>query len=481
MVRTCKISRAVYPLVMCKLRVVIPAGFWLEPFVSSETLVCICSQKRQFVSSETLMCICSQKPSAVSAGGGARHDSGRNVPRKLVDAVDAARKPCSFFAMGWCRKGAKCPRSPLSSDVEPNFGRVPYVSRCCSDGGGDFLVLRPPLDDALTAYFRTHRIPRTVVNSKHHKLNGEYVVTCELQDMEEPAISIVDGHLVSQGVNMYDVNGTYLNNKGSSTKAEVPRFFGHGTDVAAGLRIIAAGHIHPGKGICGDGAYMFGVHAPKLGSPEIEELWNRTATGGYNKSCLIVAENVGVIINGDGVAEHTPIPRGAIASKKDQYCTGRGAIRYVSITFTLQGLVQGLGVELDKLGYSRIVHTALGALTEWTQDPNAPELSHDEHRTVVNTIVSTSADSNKIALDSLKKALPPKKESGVEVAPTLRGATAGSASSAWEAAPPSSWKRHRTSEEDWWMWQGYYHDDETDEWKLRDQWWHWHGYGGSSS
>jgi hypothetical protein len=99
----------------------------------------------------------------------------------------------------------------------------------------------------------------------------------------------------------------------------------------------------------------------------------------------------------------------------------------------------------------------------------------------VNTIVSTSADSNKIALDSLKKALPPKKESGVEVAPTLRGATAGSASSAWEAAPPSSWKRHRTSEEDWWMWQGYYHDDETDEWKLRDQWWHWHGYGGSSS
>jgi hypothetical protein len=46
MVRTCKISRAVHPLVMCKLRVVIPAGFWLEPFVSSETLVCICfSQK----------------------------------------------------------------------------------------------------------------------------------------------------------------------------------------------------------------------------------------------------------------------------------------------------------------------------------------------------------------------------------------------------------------------------------------------------
>jgi hypothetical protein len=70
MVRTCKISRAVHPLVMCKLRVVIPAGFWLEPFVSSETLVCICSsQKRRFASSETLVCICSQKPSAMSAGG----------------------------------------------------------------------------------------------------------------------------------------------------------------------------------------------------------------------------------------------------------------------------------------------------------------------------------------------------------------------------------------------------------------------------
>jgi hypothetical protein len=41
-----QISRAVHPLVMCKLRVVIPAGFWLEPFVSSETLVCICSSQK---------------------------------------------------------------------------------------------------------------------------------------------------------------------------------------------------------------------------------------------------------------------------------------------------------------------------------------------------------------------------------------------------------------------------------------------------
>jgi hypothetical protein len=425
-------------------------------------------------------------------------DGGRIVPRKLLDAVDAARKPCTFFAMGWCRKAGKCPRSHLSKDgaKEPNVGRVPYVSRCCSDRGGDFLVLRPPLDDALTAYFRTLRVPRTVVNSKHHKLNGEDVITCELQDMEEPAISKVEGHLVSQGVAMYDVSGAYLNTKGLSSKAAIPTFFGHGTDVAAGLAILATGHFSAGTGICGYGCYMFGVDSTEAASPEsaIQLLWDRTATGGYNRGCLVVGENVGVIINGDGVREDTPIPCGVISWKRDQYCAGRGAVRFVSITFTLQGLVQGLGVELDKLGYSRILHTALSALTEWTQDPNAPDLSRDEYRTVVNTIVSTSADSHKIALDSLKKALPPKKESGVEVAPPLpkcRGATAGSASSSSQSAPPSSWaqgwqeredrewewKRHRTSEEELWLWQGYYYDDETDEWKLRDQWWHEHNDG----
>ena len=403
----------------------------------------------------------------MSANDGARHDSGRKVPRQLLDAVDAARVPCLFHNYwGWCRKGMKCPRShDCSGEVRKFGGRVPYVSRCCSDGGSDFLVLRPPLDDALTAYFRTQRIPRTVVNSKHHKLNGDDVTTCELQDMEEPDFSIIEGHLVSNTLNLYDKDGKLLNRKGVSTKGNVPTFFGHGTDVAAGLQIIAAGHIHPGKGICGEGAYMFGDHVPKDGSPNIEQLWNRTARGGYNKSCLIVAENVGVIINGNEVAEDTPIPRGAIASKKDQYCAGRGAIRYLSITFSLQALVQGLGTQLDILGYSRILHDALHALTQWTQDPNAPKLSPDEYRTVVNTIVSTSAESNKIAIDSLMKALPAKKVSGVEVAPPLRGATAGSASSSWQAAPASSWKRHRTSEEDWWI-----YDYETDEWKLSEQW-----------
>jgi hypothetical protein len=63
------------------------------------------------------------------------------------------------------------------------------------------------------------------------------------------------------------------------------------------------------------------------------------------------------------------------------------------------------------------------------------------------------------------KALPAKKVSGVEVAPPLRGATAGSASSSWQAALASSWKRHRTSEEDWWI-----YDYKTDEWKLSEQW-----------
>jgi hypothetical protein len=110
-------------------------------------------------------------------------------------------------------------------------------------------------------------------------------------------------------------------------------------------------------------------------------------------------------------------------------------------------------------------------LTEWTQDPNAPKLSPDEYRTVVNTIVSTSAESSKIAFDSLMKALPAKNVSGVRVAPPLPGATAGSASSSWQAA---SWKKHRTSEDDWWI----YHY-ETLEWNKQLQ--NWHSYGGSSS
>jgi hypothetical protein len=99
MVRTCKISRAVHPLVMCKLRVVIPAGFWLEPFVTSETLVCICSsQKCRIWWFVRIVCVI-----AVARHGDVKHaqpihgnainndQNGKNARRHRLCAMNACR------------------------------------------------------------------------------------------------------------------------------------------------------------------------------------------------------------------------------------------------------------------------------------------------------------------------------------------------------------------------------------------------------
>ena len=84
------------------------------------------------------------------------------VPRELLQLVDAARPVCTFYQRGWCKKGADCRKRHGPGEVNP---LVPHVSRHAGPLGAR-LNLRPPLTHAIEAFFRSTGTPCTLGSSK---------------------------------------------------------------------------------------------------------------------------------------------------------------------------------------------------------------------------------------------------------------------------------------------------------------------------
>ena len=84
------------------------------------------------------------------------------VPRELLQLVDAARPVCAYYQRGWCKKGADCRKRHGPGEVNP---LVPHVSRHAGPEGAR-LNLRPPLTRAIEAFFRSTGTPCTLGPSK---------------------------------------------------------------------------------------------------------------------------------------------------------------------------------------------------------------------------------------------------------------------------------------------------------------------------
>ena len=205
---------------------------------------------------------------------------------------------------------------------------------------------------------------------------------------------------------VFDKKGKWVEDKGESTKAEIqlPGYVGHGTDVHAGLVILASGGLLPSPGIAGKGVYCFGTgklqqEGEKLEDDDLLKIWLRTAVGNYNEGCMVVCHCDGLLINKMKTHE-TEVPPGAIAHNRGQLSAHPGCLSYVSIVFALDSLVAELEAELDSVGYTQKYHQTLLAVQAHLDNPaaswvpNEPEVYINNVVTVYNHAPARAAEEN---------------------------------------------------------------------------------------
>lgn len=149
----------------------------------------------------------------------------------------------------------------------------------------------------------------------------------------------------------------------------MPSLFGHGTTVAAGLKMSVDGAVKAGDtGKIGRGCYCFAVDSDDPTNPKqtIEKVWMRGGSGGYNCGCVVIVKSRGILVN--RVPENIMVPPGCTANHGDQYCLHPGVVEWVSITFDMQALIHVLREHLDALGYTAKLHAAISKMQKYLAD-----------------------------------------------------------------------------------------------------------------
>lgn len=277
-----------------------------------------------------------------------------SVPADLVDLVQEAREPCYWFSQRRCRKGNKC---PLRHGDQDKF-RLPHTSRWTDADGNDQITLRPPLKAAFDAFFKQKGKPVTVSQGKEHTHDGKTFMTYNLINMTPPDEVAIEAALLTGSVTTAANTQGSVKMKGASSKP-LPKFGGHGTSVEAALSILIDGAVRPSPGIAGSGVYCFGADSEE----QLMDIWKRTATGSYNRGAMFFFGLRGIMVTRQPETE--PVPAGAVAWNKDQLAASPESIQYMTVTFSYNALVSQLGQELDQLGYTAKLHTALQAVQKY--------------------------------------------------------------------------------------------------------------------
>ena len=140
--------------------------------------------------------------------------------------------------------------------------------------------------------------------------------------------------------------------KGGCQKPK-PMYIGHGTSVQNALSILQAGAIWASPGKCGYGVYGFAAEDEAAQAT----LWARSTIGGHCEGALFTMKVHGIVLL--PMAKDDVIPDGACTRLGDQVAVAPGSLEYINVTFNIEALTEALGDQLDQLGYTLSLRTAL--------------------------------------------------------------------------------------------------------------------------
>jgi hypothetical protein len=411
--------------------------------------------------------------SSSSQGAGASASDALCVPAELLQAVNSCRPICPFFqptkkrpAGGGrdrgCRKGARCPL--LHTGPWGNEANLPHVSRVPGQG----LTLRPPLQQALNAYFSFKGVPNPLVQGKSWKTRSD-----------TPGLDMVTFGLINMVtidatacVAAEQTGGVQIEGKwhGNST-APYSGLLLHSTTVEHAMSILVDGMIMPSPGICGHGIYAFEVLSDGLG--DLEATWRRGMTGGYQRGAAFLLRTRGVVVNAPSGFN---LCAGVTGKRRDQYSVGPRTCVYESVSFRTEALMSFLADYLDQAGYTKCLHAALVAVRDYIDNAGPgqgapPQLTSQSMIALQNTIVNETSVAQGQSMGRKRGPtadVPFASSSSSSAAPAAQGAA--SSSSVAPAAPVA------VDSESWWdgwQWRSSWRDwnwKNTWDWKTAESW-----------
>jgi hypothetical protein len=308
-------------------------------------------------------------------------DDSEYLPRELAVAIEQAKPVCPFYNTGHsrgCRKGAKCPLrhtklSDLMADgaAGPLQIRLPHVSRVVQDGQVK-MCLRPPLFQSLQMFFEAGPTTCPLAGSEIWNIGSEQLVTFQCSIPPEVDSANAAAARVAAGANVvYSGGATKWHGVSTAPGLDADQaFFVHGTTLEASLAILRDGKIRVGPGICGEGVYAFNI--PDGSNESIAAGWERCRAGQYNWGALFLLRVDRPTVF--KLSKDAVVPSGCVGHLRDQYSLGAQAAVMVSVTWVLDGIVGAVGKELDRLGYTAALHTALRNVQDFLNNAGGQKL-----------------------------------------------------------------------------------------------------------
>lgn len=294
------------------------------------------------------------------------------LPAHLLQVLKDARPPCPFYSTKrGCRKGRKCKLSHGSY----NEAHIPHISRHVSETGSTYITLRPPLMKGLECFFEDRKVPIPISNGQTWRLaDGTSVVTFATHLMEAPDM-FVCSEAQTRGFASNGEKKFYASSRAFSG------FILHSTSVPNAMNILLEGRIRPSPGICGHGVY--GFEAASQEHEALDTTWQRGVAGGYCWGAAFLLKCHGIVIN---CSYDQTVPPGSVAHKNDQFAVADKSATYVSVTFARDALVGAIGKEMDTIGYSQQLHSALLEVQKHF-DSRAPGQLPDSAKLLSNAVV----------------------------------------------------------------------------------------------
>lgn len=273
---------------------------------------------------------------------------------ELLAAVNQHRTKCPHWGTEkGCKKGSKC--KLLHVGDKESEARVPYADRVVDPSTGAVaLVVRPPVKEALKAFFETHSMPETI-NTGHSwtTSDDQRLITFDLVNMKKHDQGVCAEAKLSGRVPDYG-RGCLVE---AAAQRQMPELLVHGTDALRGTRILLHGQMLPSlRGAAGAGVNFFGMHGNFGDVGTLEQAWQVGLALGFNKGCILTAKSHGILVDKRG--EQEVVPSGAVAYDGNEFAANVDTLEYKSITFLVDSLMSVVERELDAAGYSMALYQA---------------------------------------------------------------------------------------------------------------------------
>ena len=169
-----------------------------------------------------------------------------DVPQEIIDALSRSRPICPRYnTYRGCNRGRKCKMIHGNKD-EPgaSLAMLPFVASHSLPDGTSYIVSRPPLAEAWTAFFQSHSVINRLGKGEESTLEtGQKIIAYPVANMDPPDHAGIASAKTRDGATIKHPDGTFHRYGKRVNEGKCPIMLVRGTTVANGITILREGRM----------------------------------------------------------------------------------------------------------------------------------------------------------------------------------------------------------------------------------------------